>query len=153
MPCANSFNFSMISQRNSDSAVRVFAAILSATTPALSMDDEQQQASTLKVSTDASQLDVARVLTSKVPALHLRKVPTAWTKTCTKRFMALSRKEALGTLQDSERRELEDLSSTRRLLLFPRTSDEIIADVRQRNAVAKLVSALHACAQSIPQNR
>jgi len=86
------------------------------------------------------------ILPAPVPRL------TAWKKIHERRFRELGRREALGTIAADESLELEDLAQARRDLVFPRSADQIIAEIRRRDAVAKLVQAIHLCAQVLPAN-
>jgi hypothetical protein len=69
---------------------------------------------------------------------------TEWTKAMAKRFRELAKKEALGTIPPEELQELERLTRDRRNLEYPRPTDEVLWEVRQRRVTGNLVQALKA---------
>lgn len=143
-------------QRNSDKAVRVFAAALAATTPALATEPAPR----VEYATHGTDLpwgeagpQMAVTASANVPTVRRIERPTSWTKALARRFHELSKKEALEQINPEEQGELDALTVTRRELQFPRSADDIIAEIRQREAITKLVQALHACAKAIPTHR
>jgi hypothetical protein len=57
-------------------------------------------------------------------------------------FDSLAMKEALGTIAPSEASHLEALTRRRRDIVYPRTEEEILWDIRQRRNTLALVDAL-----------
>jgi hypothetical protein len=69
-------------------------------------------------------------------------VENEWTGESESRFDALATKEAIGTIEPEEFAELEYLSQLRRQSKHPRTTDEILWEIRQRRHTLALVEVL-----------
>jgi nitrate reductase cytochrome c-type subunit len=67
---------------------------------------------------------------------------TEWTRAMAKRFRELAKQEALGTIGAGEQQELERLTQDRRHLEYPRSPDEVLWEIDQRQVTANLVQAL-----------
>ena len=65
-----------------------------------------------------------------------------WTRKMQKRFDELSRLEAFGGLSAETTNELEFLTRTRERLLFPRTAEDIVFEMKERQLNSKLRQAL-----------
>ncbi|MBN8246254.1 MAG: hypothetical protein J0L84_02280 [Verrucomicrobia bacterium] len=140
-------------QAHSDAAVRVLAATLSAAATCTN----GLPASLPVVSTPnslATAEAAAHQVTSVGPAVR-SPVPrlTEWRKGDERRFRELARREAVGEITLAEARELEELAQARQELMFPRSADQILEEIRRRDAVAKLIQAIHVCAQVLPADR
>jgi hypothetical protein len=75
-------------------------------------------------------------------AISLQVPATKWTRKMQKRFDELARLEAVGKLIPDQVAELEYLSRTRQRLLFPRTADDIIFEMKERQLNSRLRVAL-----------
>ncbi len=69
-------------------------------------------------------------------------IKSEWTKADEKKFLKLAGREALGTITPDESRELENMVVQRRFNKEPRTPEEILFDLQQRDKTEKLIRAL-----------
>jgi hypothetical protein len=79
---------------------------------------------------------------SKPIIIALPVLAPKWTRKMQKRFDELARLEAFGRLSAETTVELDFLSRTRERLLFPRTAEDIVFEMKERQLNSKLRQAL-----------
>jgi hypothetical protein len=85
----------------------------------------------------------ASAASASTVSIRMAPEQTEWNKTLEKEFRALAAKEASGRIEFPELQRLEKLSMIRNVTKSPRTSDEILTQLRRDRVLEKLSEALN----------
>lgn len=107
----------------------------------------QQSANGLTADADSGTvLDANGVVAASEPISIVKPVQDRWTKAKQTRFNRLAAKSALLQTDENEEQELAQLQALKRRTQYPRSSEEIMREYKERKLVKQLLQAMDAYA-------